>query len=58
LCETEEEADNVDILIARKNGLVCLPPVILRKRILKKNFTDNEISDMERFRNLGIIKMK
>ena len=58
LCETEEEArNNVDVLIAQKKW-PCLftPSDTTGEKDFEEFFTDNEVLDMERFENLGVIK--
>jgi FlaA1/EpsC-like NDP-sugar epimerase len=58
LCESEEEArNNVDALIAQKKW-PCLFTAsdTTGEKDFEEFFTDNEILDMERFENLGVIK--
>jgi FlaA1/EpsC-like NDP-sugar epimerase len=58
LCESEEEArDNVDALIAQKKW-PCLFTAsdTTGEKDFEEFFTDNEVLDMERFENLGVIK--
>lgn len=58
LCETEEEArNNVDDLIAQKKW-PCLfsGSDTTGEKDFEEFFTDNEILDMNRFHNLGVIK--
>jgi len=58
LCETEEEARNdVDSLIAQKKW-PCLFTTsdTTGEKDFEEFFTDNEVLDMERFENLGVIK--
>lgn len=58
LCETEEEArSNVDALIAQKKW-PCLFTAsdTTGEKDFEEFFTDNEVLDMNRFDNLGIIK--
>lgn len=58
LCETEEEArDNVETLLVQKKW-----PCLFRasdttgEKDFEEFFTDNEVLDMQRFENLGVIK--
>lgn len=58
LCESEQEArDNVDALIAQKKW-PCLftSSDTTGEKDFEEFFTDNEVLDMERFENLGVIK--
>jgi len=58
LCESEEEARNsVDTLIAQKKW-PCLFTAsdTTGEKDFEEFFTDNEVLDMERFENLGVIK--
>lgn len=58
LCESEQEArDNVDTLIAQKKW-PCLftSSDTTGEKDFEEFFTDNEVLDMERFENLGVIK--
>jgi FlaA1/EpsC-like NDP-sugar epimerase len=58
LCETEEEArTNVDILITQKKW-PCLftSSDTTGEKDFEEFFTENEVLDMERFENLGVIK--
>ena len=58
LCETEEEARNdIDALIAKKKW-PCLFTAsdTTGEKDFEEFFTDNEVLDMERFENLGVIK--
>ncbi|MGL2988139.1 UDP-N-acetylglucosamine 4,6-dehydratase [Flavobacterium sp. RSSA_27] len=58
LCESEEEARNsVDVLIAQKKW-PCLftSSDTTGEKDFEEFFTDNEVLDMERFENLGVIK--
>nr|WP_315174806.1 UDP-N-acetylglucosamine 4,6-dehydratase [uncultured Flavobacterium sp.] len=58
LCESEQEArDNVDALIAQKKW-PCLftSSDTTGEKDFEEFFTDNEVLDMERFKNLGVIK--
>ena len=58
LCESEEEARmNVDALIAQKKW-PCLFTTsdTTGEKDFEEFFTDNEVLDMERFENLGVIK--
>jgi FlaA1/EpsC-like NDP-sugar epimerase len=58
LCESEEEArDNVDALITEKKW-PCLFTAsdTTGEKDFEEFFTDNEVLDMERFKNLGVIK--
>jgi len=58
LCESEEEArNNVDALIAQKKW-PCLFTAsdTTGEKDFEEFFTDNEVLDMERFENLGVIK--
>ncbi|OAZ03120.1 UDP-N-acetylglucosamine 4,6-dehydratase [Flavobacterium succinicans] len=58
LCETEEEArNNVDALIIQKKW-PCLFTTsdTTGEKDFEEFFTDNEVLDMERYENLGVIK--
>jgi len=58
LCKSEQEArDNVDALIAQKKW-PCLftSSDTTGEKDFEEFFTDNEVLDMERFENLGVIK--
>lgn len=58
LCESEQEArDNVDALIVQKKW-PCLftSSDTTGEKDFEEFFTDNEVLDMERFENLGVIK--
>jgi FlaA1/EpsC-like NDP-sugar epimerase len=58
LCETEEEArNNVDNLVAQKKW-PCLFTAsdTTGEKDFEEFFTENEVLDMERFENLGVIK--
>jgi FlaA1/EpsC-like NDP-sugar epimerase len=60
LCENEDEArKNVDVLIKQKKW-PCLFTVsdTTGEKDFEEFFTENEVLDMERFENLGVIKNK
>ena len=59
LCDSEGEARALMNTLPKKgSGHVFLTQVIQPEKKISKSFTENEVLDMARFKNLGVIKNK